>query len=165
MLKNFLYLSIRDIREIKTVLCYDACGKKSGDEIRDRVDRKLAKVDTVLPVIDHSDAQGQWWSLPWWSMSEDKEVVQQRVRDFLAFVRSCEGTPIFVGHSQFFKAFYSTRISENFQGDPETSANMKKYRLGNATVLAVEVSFENNEKVAEIINAEVLFADSSPQWL
>ena len=90
--------------------------------------------------------------------------MEQRVRDFLLFVRTCEGSPIFVGHSQFFKAFCSTRIAEHFQGDPETRSNMQSRRLGNATVLAVQVAFTDTERVAEIVNAEVLFADGNAQW-
>jgi hypothetical protein len=45
------------------------------------------------------------------SYESDKEV-QERVLEFLSFVRYCdEELPVFVGHSLFFKAFYSRRVN------------------------------------------------------
>ena len=167
----------RNIREIKTVLCYDAAGKKLGDEIVKRVNRKLAEVldqtqaDTLTAVdVDTSDAVDEW-SLPWYSLSEKSDDVQVRVREFLRFIRDCPAqAPIIVGHSQFFRAFYSTRISGAFaESNPDLCANLRRRRLGNGTVLAVTVKFTAVEKSATeaeavITNAAILF-EGSESWV
>jgi len=161
------------LREIKMAGCFDATGKKCGDDILPRVNRKLTAVlgqqqaDVLINSAkgyDVNNADRKWWS-PMLSGTDKEEDTQDRVREFLSFVRQCDAqTPIIVGHSQFFKAFYSKRISEVLSHNrPEMSANMQKYRLGNATVLAVTVSFVDSATgatEAEIVDADILFDGS-----
>jgi broad specificity phosphatase PhoE len=154
------------------VFCFDATGKKCGIDIVPRVNRKLTKelgqqravVLIESAKFDVKDAVHEWWP-PVWSGTEENEDTQNRVREFLSFIRDCESKiPIIVGHSQFFKAFYSSRISKVLSNSqPETSANMQRYRLGNGTVLAVTVSFVGSE--AEIVDADILFEGSESQWV
>eukprot|EP01041_Mallomonas_annulata_P015477 gene15477-32711_t len=105
--------------------------------------------------------------MPWWtpqSMSDSKEEVQRRVDDFLNFIRYSEvETPIFVGHSLFFKAMYSCRVSKALEANrPELAANMKKYKLDNANIMAITVGYINNlddskTPKAVILDADILF--------
>ena len=67
--------------------------------------------------------------------------------------------PIFVGHSLFFRSFYSRHLSEDLiQNRPELAEKMMKYKLGNASVLAVCVDFPDNDyNIPVIVDADVLF--------
>ncbi len=101
---------------------------------------------------------------PWWtpiSSYENGEAQQERVREFISFVRHCDAKlPVFVGHSLFFKAFYSKRISTVLYANrPEISANLKKFRLSNASLLAVTVSFVEIDGLNEavITDADLIF--------
>lgn len=151
--------------------CYDAAGKKCGSQIVERVKRKLAQQlgqeraeELMSTDINYAEAIDEW-SPAWWSGTEKGEDIQLRVKEFLNFVRTCDAeTPIIVGHSQFFRAFYSSHISTTLsQTQPELSANMRKHRLGNGSVLAVTVSYRNAEP--EIVDAAVLFEGNEPQWV
>jgi hypothetical protein len=154
------------------VFCFDATGKERGNDIVPRVNRKLAKelgqqqADVLIEStkFDVKDAVHEWWP-PMWSGTEENEDTQNRVREFLSFIRDCDAKiPIIVLHSQFFKAFYSSRISKVLlNNQPEMSANMQRYRLGNGTLMAVTVSFAGSE--AEIVDADILFEGSESQWV
>jgi len=121
----------------------------------------LDKVNHLMNIpIDFHDTNNQWWT----SMSShDNEYdVQERIREFVTFARYCDADiPIFVGHSLFFKAFYSKRISnELYSNRRYLSDNLKKFRLSNASLLAVTVSFvdvEHGLSDAILLDADVIF--------
>lgn len=94
-------------------------------------------------------------------MSTDSSTLQQeRIDEFLRHSRYCGADiPVYVGHSLFYKAFYSTRISSNLtKNRPELAAKMKKYKLDNAAMMAVTVSYlDDGSGEAIIEDADVLF--------
>lgn len=72
--------------------------------------------------------------------------------------------PIFVGHSLFFKQFYSRRISNLLlHTRPELAENMRRFRLKNATVLALTIDFIERLSGCEaiILDADLVFDDGS----
>jgi hypothetical protein len=90
----------------------------------------------------------------------------ERMLDFLAVVRYSDSeTPVFVGHSLFFKLFYSTRLSKMLDKNrPLLADKLQRFRLSNATVLAVTVVFPDDGEggaqsldEAVILDADVLF--------
>ena len=96
--------------------------------------------------FDASEAEQQQWWTPLASYETDKDV-QDRVRDFLCFVRYCEAErPLFVGHSLFFKAFYSKRVSESSFIRPKEKSNST-----NANNNTTDNNNNNNEKDEEIL--------------
>ncbi len=110
--------------------------------------------------VDTSSADTPWWTA---ISSFDNERDQlERIREFVTFTRFCPHTmPVFVGHSLFFKAFYSKRVSKVMaRKRPNLSANMKKYKLDNATLLAVTVKYVDlytGDSDALILDADILF--------
>eukprot|EP01041_Mallomonas_annulata_P006382 gene6382-12905_t len=157
------------IREVKGPGGMDTVGVKYGADIIPRVADRLeavigqpATARFMKTPIHINDANMPWWTPQ--SMSDSKEEVQRRVDDFLNFIRYSEvDTPIFVGHSLFFKAMYNCRISKALEANrPELAANMKKYKLDNANVMAITVGYIDNEdgetKPGSIIlDADILF--------
>lgn len=106
------------IREVKGIGGLDSVGIEVGDAIETRVRLELGSVvglpraqELMVDSIFVNDADQQWWT-PIHSFEPGHEQ-QVRVKEFLTFVRYCPAElPIFVGHSLFFKAFYSKRISK-----------------------------------------------------
>jgi hypothetical protein len=100
---------------------------------------------------------------PWWTniSSFDTQADQiERVEEFISFSRYCEAAcPIFVGHSLFFKLFYSRRLSKFLSTvRPELAANLKKFRLGNASVLAMTVLYSSQSDLeCTILDADLIF--------
>jgi hypothetical protein len=85
-----------------------------------------------------------------------------RVREFITFSRHCDyNLPVFVGHSLFFKEFCSKRISAVMcRKRPHLSANLKRYRLSNASLLAVTVKYvdlDNGCSEAVVVDADLIF--------
>lgn len=105
--------------------------------------------------VNLGDATAPWWT-PGNTYDSEKNI-QSRIEDWLDFVRFHEAqTPVFVGHSLFFKAFYSRRMSAAFKrAKPELAAKMAKHKLGNAVMMYVEVDFSG--KTPEITDAHILF--------
>ena len=125
-----------------------AVGAAKASELMDGVD------------VDTSGADVPWWT-PISSFDNDKDQLE-RIREFISYSRYCpHPVPVFVGHSLFFRAFYSKRISAVMaRKRPNLSANMKKYKLSNATLLAVTVKYHDLEcgsSDAMILDADVLF--------
>jgi hypothetical protein len=84
------------------------------------------------------------------------------VREFITFSRHCDyNLPVFVGHSLFFKEFCSKRISAVMcRKRPHLSANLKRYRLSNASLLAVTVKYadlDNGCSEAVVVDADLIF--------
>ena len=100
----------------------------------------------------------RWTSIT--SYESEKEQ-QDRVKETLTFLRyEKSNLPILVGHSLFFKAFYSKRISDSLdKNKPELSHQMKRYRLNNASILAVTVQFNNSDKSDGLCDGEIIDAD------
>jgi broad specificity phosphatase PhoE len=157
------------IREIKRIGGLDTVGIEVAEGIETRLRNELTQILgasrtdrlTAVPItINDCD-------LPWWTPIADheNEIEQQiRVREFVTFARYCDAqVPVFVGHSLFFKAFYSKRISKDlFKNRHHLSENLKKFRLSNATMLAVTVSFQDythGEGLSEavMIDADIIF--------
>eukprot|EP01034_Spumella_vulgaris_P021476 gene21476-27511_t len=156
------------IREVKRIGGLDTVGIEYGDAIKRRVRTELkailgkARTDELMGsarAFHVNDADQPWWTAI--SSYENETQQQDRVREFLSFVRHCDAQlPIFVGHSLFFKAFYSKRISTVLLNNrPDTSANLKKFRLSNASLLAVTVSFidDDGSTDALITDADLIF--------
>jgi len=153
------------IREIKGVGGLDSVGVAFGSAISERVstelESKLGRSRTehiTSPLIHYNDASQTWWTqLSSFDSAQDQH---ERIGDFISFSRHCDSQcPIFVGHSLFFKSFYSRRLSPIIERiRPELSENLKKYRLGNASVLAVTLLYSNNKDTeCTILDADVIF--------
>jgi hypothetical protein len=155
----------RIIREFKGMGGMDTIGVACGPQIRERVYGELESLvgrqradQLVVDQLHYSDASTPWWTPI--SSFDSKSDQTDRVNEFVTFVRYCDAKmPIFVGHSLFFKYFYSKKLSELIERNrPELAENLKKYRLSNATVLAVTVLFGGrNEINSKILDADVLF--------
>jgi hypothetical protein len=156
------------IREVKRIGGLDTVGIEYGDAIKRRVRTELkailgkSRTDELMSAAHGfhvNDADQPWWTAI--SSYENETQQQDRVREFLSFVRHCDAQlPIFVGHSLFFKAFYSKRISTVLLNNrPDTSANLKKFRLSNASLLAVTVSFVDMDGATDAIitDADLIF--------
>lgn len=143
----------------------DTIGVACGDQIRERVLGEFESLvgkqraeELVIDDLHYNDASTPWWTPI--SSFDSKTDQRDRVNEFVSFVRYCDSKmPVFVGHSLFFKSFYSKRLSDLLERNrPELAANLKKYRLSNATVLAVTVLFGGrNEVNSKILDADVLF--------
>jgi len=174
------------IREVKGLGGMDSVGLEAGRGIRDRVQRELeaklgaAQAAELLAPLDHehsattepassagfnaNDCEAMWWT-PMHSF-ESAADQHERMLDFLAVVRYSDSeTPVFVGHSLFFKLFYSTRLSKMLDKNrPLLADKLQRFRLSNATVLAVTVVFPDDGEggaqsldEAVILDADVLF--------
>lgn len=157
------------IREVKRIGGLDTVGVAYGEAIESRLRSELAMIlgaeeaDRLVTFpIDFNDA-----NLPWWTPLADHESEQQqqdRVREFLTFLRHCDAKiPVFVGHSLFFRAFYSKRVSSHLlKNRRKLSENLKKFLLSNATMLAVTVNFTDYSlggglSEAVMIDADIIF--------
>jgi len=158
----------RIIREIKRIGGLDTVGIECGPGIMRRVKTELTtslgplKAGELADAIDVDTTSAD---TPWWTAisSFDNEKDQlERIREFITFTRYCPHTmPVFVGHSLFFRSFYCKRISKVMSRKrPNLSANMKKYKLSNATLLAVTVKYhdlDSGDSEALILDADILF--------
>lgn len=158
----------RIIREIKRIGGLDTVGVECGPGIMRRVKAELTTAlgpVKAAELTDSIDVDTSSADTPWWTAisSFDNERDQlERIREFITFTRYCPHTmPVFVGHSLFFRSFYSKRISKVMaRKRPNLSANMKKYKLDNATLLAVTVKYfdlDTGDSDALILDADVLF--------
>lgn len=158
------------IREVKRIGGLDTVGVEYGEGIENRLRSELAAVlgvsrtDELLAVpIEYNDADQTWWT-PLAGHDNDREQ-QERIREFLTYSRYCDAQlPVFVGHSLFFKAFYSKRVSNELLKNRRTlSENLKKFRLSNASMLAVTVRYldvEGGASEAIMIDADLIFGGS-----
>jgi broad specificity phosphatase PhoE len=157
------------IREVKRIGGLDTVGIATGEAIETRLRNELAAIvgseeaDRLVSYpIDVNDA-----NQPWWTPLADHESEQQqqdRVREFITFLRHCEAQiPVFVGHSLFFRAFYSKRVSAHLlKNRRKLSENLKKFSLSNATMLAVTVNFTDYSmggglSEAIMVDADIIF--------
>jgi len=160
------------VREVKRIGGFDTVGVESGEGIEHRLRAELASVVgqtraeelTKVPIIVN-DCNQPWWT-PMAGHDSEKEQ-QERVREFLTFVRYCDSqVPVIVGHSLFFKAFYSKRVSNDLMKNRRAlSENLKKFRLSNAALLAVTVTFHHyqgggGQSEAIMIDADLIFGGS-----
>jgi hypothetical protein len=156
------------IREVKRLGGFDTVGVEYGEGILKRLRAELSqimmdekKIHSLLTFpIDINDADQPWWT-PLTSRDSSADQ-QERVREFMTFARYCDSKlPVFVGHSLFFKAFYSKRISNELLNNRKSlSENLKCFRLSNASMLAVTVQFiekENGQVDSMIIDADLIF--------
>ena len=144
----------------------DSVGIAIGDDIEERVKQELADKlgkhrteEITIESLHYNDCNEPWWTS---ISSYDTEVDQnERIREFISFIRYNDAlNPIFVGHSLFFRNFYSKRVSNMLNNNrPELSSNMKKYRLSNATLMAVTLYFfEKQDGVdATILDCDLIF--------
>lgn len=155
------------IREIKRIGGLDSVGIEVGEGILKRVYSEFlpffghdqATKFTSL-IYDLNDTYSSWWT-PMSSYENHREQ-QERVREFLTFSRYTDAKiPIFVGHSLFFKAFYSHRISKRLDKNKKSfSEKLRKFRLSNASLLAVTVIYkEQRDGTADaiIVDADLIF--------
>lgn len=155
------------IREVKNIGGLDTVGIEVGEGIGRRAKAELSAVLTPQRAADlldlelHvNDADQVWWT-PMASYDSEKDQ-QDRIQEFITFMRYCDGKiPIVVGHSLFFKAFYSKRISRSLSANRKyLSHNLQKFRLSNASMLAVTVVFgdvANGCSEASILDADLIF--------
>lgn len=155
------------IREVKRIGGLDTVGVECGDGIERRVRSELGAVlgpkraDEMLSIpIDINDTDQPWWT-PMSSHESEREQ-QDRVNEFLNYSRYCDAKiPVFVGHSLFFRAFYSKRVSSQlFQNRRHLSEQLKRFRLSNASMLAVTVAYQEKEggySDAVMIDADLIF--------
>lgn len=175
------------IREIRNVGGLDTIGDAEGEQIMRRVEEEMlaeltkgqvttieeadsklveSKDDALCAIItdikrvinqtpvDIGDAYDKWWT----SSFDSKANVEERVQDMLNFVRYSDAvTPIFVGHSLFFKFLYSNRIASKFP-HKLYAAVMKKHRLNNGALMYIEVDFEPSSPV--VVDACLLAGSS-----
>eukprot|EP01038_Epipyxis_sp_PR26KG_P004938 gene4938-6910_t len=165
-IRNPSLILYSNIREIKRIGGLDTVGIEYGEtNILNRTENELSQsighiraLEVMAPSLDVNDADQPWWT-PIASYESDREQ-QDRIKEFLTFIRYCDAkNPVFVGHSLFFKAFYSKRISDLMKRNrPELSENLRRFRLSNATVLAVTVLFSDRESHdATILDGDLIF--------
>lgn len=160
------------VREIKRIGGLDTVGVECGDGIEHRLRAEMASILgypraeelTKIPIIIN-DCNQPWWT-PIAGHDSEKEQ-QERVREFLTFIHYCDSqVPVVVGHSLFFKAFYSKRVSNDLLKNRRAlSENLKKFRLSNAALLAVTVTFHHyqgggGQSEAIMIDADLIFGGS-----
>lgn len=165
------------IREFKGIGGLDAVGIAYGDaEIKKHVqdelngtidDNKsmgiLSSSSRILSHMDVYDAGCTWWT----NVSDVDTRYEQEIRlvEFSTFVRLCDDdSPIFVGHSLFFRNFCSKRISTFLaRNRPMLTSNMRQNKLGNGTLIAVTILFndiDNGCSDCTIIDADLIFGGS-----
>lgn len=136
------------IREIKNIGGLDTVGVEVGDGIMKRVRSELSAVrgreraaELSECGIHINDADQPWWTPM--TAYDNPKAQQARIREFVNHTRYCEAeVPVFVGHSLFFKGFYSKRISKALAlNRPDLAECMRKHRLSNGTLLAVTVKY------------------------
>jgi hypothetical protein len=156
------------IREVKRIGGLDTVGIECGPGIWRRVcaETQLSiGVAQAHEITDHVKVNYGDADQPWWtgiSSFENSKEQLDRVQEFLTFTRYCPNSmPVFVGHSLFFKAFYSKRISTIMaRKRPNLTANLRRYRLSNATLLVVTVKYtdlDSGASEALILDADLLF--------
>ena len=121
------------------------------------------------------------------SIFDNQQEQQARIHEFISFIRYCTNnttpttattttsannssinnttytndTPIIIGHSLFFKLFYSARLSELLKHTRPELYNMlynAKYKLTNCSVLVLSILFSHdNDYECIILDAEVLY--------
>jgi len=141
------------LREYKGPGGLDTVGMVVGAAIKDRVfqetadivSKEEAELKTNVP-FHVSDAELHWWTD--FNHYEGKRAMNDRMCEFLDFAQFCEAkTPIFVGHSNFFRYFYSNYLSEVVEYNrPALCHDLRQFRLANACCLAVTVLFEEDEE-------------------
>lgn len=140
--------------------CGAAIMKRVKNELQSSVGASKAEELTESVEVDYTSAENPWWTT---LASFDNEKDQlQRIRDFITVSRYCSHTvPVFVGHSLFFRAFYSKRLSKVMaRKRPNLTANLKQHKLGNATLMAVTVKYLDHDSGASealILDADILF--------
>lgn len=123
----------------------DGIIRRLREELEKELDRPRAE-ELMLNGVFVNDAVNQWWT---GIASFDNVADQQaRIREFLSFVRyGAAEMPVFVGHSLFFKEFYRLRISQQLDKNrPLLAEHMRRFRLSNATLMAVTVRFFGAEE-------------------
>jgi len=140
------------LREYKGPGGLDTVGMVVGAAIKDRVyqetldtvHKEEADLKTNVP-FNVKDAELHWWTD--FNHYEGKRAMNDRMCEFLDFAQFCEAeTPIFVGHSNFFRCFYSNYLSEVVEYNrPALCHDLRQFRLANACCLAVTVLFEEDE--------------------
>lgn len=109
-------------------------------------------------VLDVGDTVSPWWT----SATSADNITDQRVRtsEFVSFTRYCDAKmPIFVGHSLFFKQFYSNRHAKYLETiRPSITGDLTKFRLGNASVLAVTLLYSGTSDFdCKILDVDLLY--------
>jgi hypothetical protein len=145
----------------------DTVGIEVGEAITKRVRAELtayvgpARTEQLTHRPIHvNDADQVWWT-PMSSHDTERDQ-QERVMEFLTFSRYCDSKiPVFVGHSLFFRAFYSKRVSNRLLiNRRQLSENLKRFRLSNASMLAVTVAYKEIEggcSEAVMLDADLIF--------
>jgi broad specificity phosphatase PhoE len=150
------------LREFKGVGGLDTVGRETGSGIKKRVVEELADIvggheaERVSAIeFDVLDAELHWWTDI--NHFEGKKEMNDRMCEFLDFAQFCEAKmPIFVGHSNFFRFFYSNYLSDIIQHNrPRLCADLRRNRLSNACGLAVTVLFEEEEDDEPVTLAEL----------
>jgi hypothetical protein len=150
-------------KERTNAMCNCCNNTNNNNNLKDDVNIKdNNNTNSSIPTFDINDADLPWWTSV--SSYDSKHDQEERVKEFVNFTRYCEDEfPIFVGHSLFFKQFYSSRISTFLEKNkPNLSSNMKKFRLSNATILAVTLKYSDKPdddgcSEATLVDADLLF--------
>lgn len=155
------------IREVKNVGGLDTVGIAIGEKIKIRVVEELAQEFSDQPErvkkltkesikFDFGDADEHWWTNQ--STRDTSTEVDERIDEFLRHSRYCGAPiPVYVGHSLFFKDFYSKRVAKVLElNRPEMAKNMK-HKLDNAVMMAVKVTYTGVKGEAQIVDAALMF--------
>jgi broad specificity phosphatase PhoE len=141
------------IREFKGVGGIDTVGRVIGKEIKTRTFDEIIDIfdeHEAIRTASHIDFNYGDAELHWWTdinHFEGKKEMNERMCEFIDFAQfTYEVNPIFVGHSNFFRYFYSNYLSDIISHNrPTLCADLRKNRLSNACGLAVTVLFEEEE--------------------
>ncbi len=165
---------VRQLREVKNRIGWDALGKECGDKVMLRVRSEMeaeAKLKTselgtdlkpedVEPccdvAVDVSDAMSMWWDPD----KDDKHELKERFQDVVNFLRfSPYETAICVGHSLFFRELMRRFVGKKMeQSEAEFVPILKKSKLGNGACVMVEFDFSSPEyEQWEIVQAKMMF--------
>ena len=114
----------------------------------------------TAPELREGDAAGPWWTpLSSFDSAADRN---ERMSEFVNFTRYCDGgSPVFVGHSLFFRQFCASRISTYLKRNrPALASRIKKFKLANATLLAVTLQYNVDSMAADgSVGCTILDAD------
>lgn len=154
-------------------MSFDCVGVATGPEIAVRLEKETSEVyseaeeqvpDAVLrvdsggmgSVVDHFDAAQDWWTP---TDSYDADGFDERMDEFLNFVRLVPATSIIVvSHSYFIRAFFQ-RYSDPSSLDSKISlsctlADMSEHKIKNCGVVAADLDFSSSFPVT---GAELMF--------
>jgi hypothetical protein len=154
-----------------------ACGSLIMDRVQSELETMIGPKESKEFLsdakINYNDTLYPWWTS--FAAFDSKSEAQSRELEFLNYLQHCgDDYPIFVGHSLYFRNFYSKRISRSLAlKRPRIAEELTKLKLSNATVLALTIHFGDDSggwpvgfsreksvpRRSQIVDAELIFGN------